>query len=255
MYGFSFPSEYWFLIISKISICVIVHVSIKIFYWFFDSLCNLLWSYLSLPSTLSDPPSLLYPPNFRYFFPSYPVQIVLPFLMTYCYSHRLMHFSVLIGDTSVCSRLWLTWRPTTGKVQRIRSSAVNRASVSHALLPRLRDHCGRVVRKKDHKSHGQWITQWNISSSGYTGQLHIQSHECYDSMHEIFKRSSQIKTQHEVERWTWRPTPWWGDIGNYFQIIKILIVAWKGESVSLRMLLLVSWLHFSGRPHMSLLTI
>lgn len=153
------------------------------------------------------------------------------FLMTYCYSHRLMHFSVLIGDTSVCSRLWLTWRPITGKVQRIRSSAVNRASVSHALLPRLRDHCGRVVRKKDHKSHGQWRTQWNISSSGYTGQLHIQSHECYDSMHEIFKRSSQIKTQHEVERWTWRPTPWWGDMGNYFQIIKILIVAWKRESV------------------------
>ena len=43
---------------------------------------------------------------------------------------------------------------TAGKVQRIRGSAISRASVSHTLLPRMRG----PLKKTDHKSHRPWIT-------------------------------------------------------------------------------------------------
>jgi hypothetical protein len=70
--------------------------------------------------------------------------------MMYYYTHGTVHCSVLIKEASFCSRWYLIERFLYEKVQRIRYCRIlspKGTSVSHHVLPMLRDHWERGGRK------------------------------------------------------------------------------------------------------------
>lgn len=65
----------------------------------------------------------------------------------YCITHRHMYLSVLITETSICSRQWLTQRHTTGQGienKRLQNAQPYMVLILYSILPSHRDHYGNV---------------------------------------------------------------------------------------------------------------
>lgn len=85
-------------------------------------------------------------------------------LMTYCYTHKLVHLSALIRDTSFCHREQLTQRPTTDPSAKnnVECSAL-KGHLYHTPPSRLRDHHGRGSGKTVRGRGSWWFHTWHSS--------------------------------------------------------------------------------------------